>query len=68
MNPMKKILFLSGNLSSGGAERQMVTIAILLSKKGYDVEFACYGEGDFYSYLLEKEKIKIHWKKQKINF
>jgi len=35
---MKKILLLSGSLASGGAERQMVNLSLLLKEKGYDAE------------------------------
>lgn len=57
----KRILFLSPTLSSGGAERQMVTIASLLKDKGYDVEFLCYTEGNFYEHILDAKGIKVHW-------
>lgn len=56
-----KILFLSPNLSSGGAERQMVTIASLLKANGYTVEFLCYSKGDFYLNILEKQNIPVYW-------
>lgn len=59
---MKKILFLAMSLGSGGAERQMVTIARLLKEQGYDITFLCYAKEDFYAHLLEKEKIPIVWK------
>lgn len=57
----KRILFLSPNLGSGGAERQMVTVASLLKDKGYDVEFLCYREGSFYEHILKDKGIKVHW-------
>lgn len=59
---MKNILFLSPNLCSGGAERQIVNLAILLKDKGYNVEFLCYHKDNFYEYLLKEKNIKIHWK------
>ena len=34
---MKKIIFVIGNLSSGGAERVLSIVASGLSKRGYDV-------------------------------
>lgn len=58
---MKKILFLSPNLDSGGAERQMVTVASLLKDAGHEVEFLCYAVGDFYAPILEDKQILIHW-------
>lgn len=57
----KRILFLSPNLGSGGAERQMVTIASLFKDKGYDVKFLCYTEGNFYEHILQDKGIKVHW-------
>lgn len=59
---MKHILFISPRLSSGGAERQMVTVARLLKKRGYDVDVLCYSYGDFYEDLLKKDGITICWK------
>lgn len=58
---MKKILFLTPNLGSGGAERQLVTISILLKEKGYDVDVLCYANGDFYAHLLKDINIDIIW-------
>lgn len=57
----KKVLFLAANLLPGGAERQIVTVARLLKRKGHDVSFYCYGEGNFYGHLLEEDKIPIVW-------
>lgn len=61
---MKRILFLSPNIgvNGGGAERQIVTVASLLKDNGYDIDFLCYCEGDFYAKILEEHNIKIHWK------
>lgn len=58
---MKKILFLAESLGSGGAERQMVTIARLLEENNYDITFLCYYKEDFYAHLLEKKNIPIIW-------
>ena len=57
----KRILFISPSLGSGGAERQIVTVASLLKDAGYDVEFLCYLPGDFYAYILKDKQIPIHW-------
>lgn len=57
----KRILFLSPNLGSGGAERQIVTVASLFKDKGYDVEFLCYSEGNFYEHILKDKGITVHW-------
>lgn len=55
---MKKILFL-GSLRSGGAEHQMVVIAILLKKEGCDVEYLCGDSSDFYKKDLAEVGIPI---------
>ena len=57
-----KILFLIDNLGSGGAQRQLVTIAPLLKQRGYEPEVLCYWEQNFFAPILEKENITIHWK------
>lgn len=59
---MKKILFLAMGLGSGGAERQMVTVAASLKKRGYDVSMVCYVEQKFFVQQLESERIPIHWR------
>lgn len=58
----KSILFVIPGLGSGGAERQSVTIARLLKKKGYDVSFWCYFPADFYEHLLKDEGINVYRK------
>ena len=57
----KRILFLNANLQAGGAERQMVTVARLLKRRGHDVSFYCYGQGDFYAFLLKEDSIPVVW-------
>lgn len=57
----KSILFIAMNLGSGGAERQMVTIAGILKDRGYDVRVVCYENGDFFSHALEEKGIPIEW-------
>lgn len=59
---MSKILFLANDLSSGGAERQMITVAILLKEKGFEVEILCYERGDFYYEILKNNNIPVFWK------
>lgn len=58
---MKRILFLAADLCSGGAERQMTTVACGLKKKGYDVMVYCYDKADFYSPILKEANIPIVW-------
>lgn len=58
---MKRILFISPRLSSGGAERQSVTVARALKERGYEVEFLCYSYGNFYEELLKRDGINVYW-------
>lgn len=51
---MKKILCLIDGLGSGGAERQMVGLAVLLKQKGYVVDLACYHNDVFCVPIAQK--------------
>jgi len=55
---MKKILFL-GSLRSGGAEHQMVVVASILKKEGYDVTYLCSEESSFFKKDLDEADIPI---------
>lgn len=55
---MKKILFLGG-LSSGGAEHQMVVVASLLKKEGYDVTYLSSDQSDFFEKDLKDAGVKL---------
>jgi glycosyltransferase involved in cell wall biosynthesis len=52
-----KILCLTDSLNSGGAQRQLCMLAVLLKERGYDVEFMTYYDYDFYRYFLDKANI-----------
>lgn len=56
-----KILFLIDSLGSGGAQRQLTTIAPLLKQKGINVDVLCYHKNDFFSKPLNDSNIPIHW-------
>lgn len=56
-----KLLFLIDSLGSGGAQRQMVTIAPLLKRQGFDVEFLCYHRDIFFIEPLRIANIKVNW-------
>ena len=56
---MKKILCVIDSLSSGGAQRQLVGLADLLNKKGYEVCFIWYHNDDFYKSFLENNGIRF---------
>lgn len=49
---MKKILLLIDSLCSGGAQRQLVTLSVLLKNRGYKVEIIDYWDIDFYDNSL----------------
>ena len=50
----KRTLLITENLGSGGAERQLTGLAVLLKNKGYIVKVITYVENQFYeTYLLE---------------
>jgi glycosyltransferase involved in cell wall biosynthesis len=57
---VKKVLFVIDNLSTGGAQRQMVNLATGLQNCGYQVEFFCYAEGDLLAKPLYQAGIPIH--------
>jgi len=57
---MNRILFLIDNFGSGGAQRQMTTIAVLLKQKGYNVSFLTYSLGDFFKEKIEEQNIPIY--------
>lgn len=51
---MKRILCLIDTLGMGGAERQMIGLALFLKQNGYHVDLITYCEHDFYSELVQK--------------
>lgn len=51
MEVMRIILFID-NLGPGGAQRQLVGLAVMLKNKGYDVRVCCYQNNSFYSKIL----------------
>lgn len=57
MNCMKKILLFTDVLCSGGAQRQLVTLACLLKDKGYNVLILDYWDNTFYDGYLETHDI-----------
>lgn len=52
-NTMKKILLFIDCLGAGGAQRQLVGLAIMLKEKGYDVKVSTYYDIDFYKKQLD---------------
>ena len=52
-NTMKKILLFTDSLGAGGAQRQLVGLAIMLKENGYDVKVSTYYDIDFYKKQLD---------------
>ena len=50
---MKKILCLIDTLGMGGAERQIIGLALLLKQRGYRTDLICYDDHDFFDELVD---------------
>lgn len=55
---MKKILLFTDSLGAGGAQRQLVGLAILLQQAGYNVKVCTYQNIDFYKNHLDSHNIE----------
>ncbi|HTW92736.1 MAG TPA: glycosyltransferase family 4 protein [bacterium] len=55
-----RIALLTESLGSGGAERQVCTLAGEFKRRGHSVCVATYAAGDFYRALLEREGVGHH--------
>ena len=56
-----KLLFVIDTLDTGGAQRQMVNLAIGLKRRKHLVEFFCYAPGDILAQPLDEAGIIVHW-------
>ena len=66
---MKRIVCLIDSLGSGGAQKQLVELAVGLKGRGYEVEFAVYhSEHDFYLGRLKSEGIQVHYLKKEASW
>ncbi len=54
-----KVVLLIDSLGSGGAQRQLCTLAVMLRKRGMDVSVLTYHPHDFFFSMLQAEG--IHW-------
>lgn len=54
-----KILCVIDSLGSGGAQRQLITLAMELKKEGHNVSFLVYHNENFFKDLLDKENIYV---------
>ena len=55
-----KILCVIDSLNSGGAQRQIINIAIGLKEKGHEVSLLVYHDYSFYKTLLDERNIYVH--------
>ena len=65
---MKKILLITENLGSGGAERQICGLAVMLTKAGFTCRLITYVENQFYESYLRQNGVDYQfvpelWKK-----
>lgn len=54
---MKRILLITENLGSGGAERQICGLAVMLTKVGYPCRLITYVESQFYEPYLRQNEV-----------
>lgn len=54
---MKRILLITENLGSGGAERQICGLAAMLTKAGYTCRLITYVENQFYEPYLKRNEV-----------
>ena len=52
-----RIILFTDCLGAGGAQRQLVGLAIMLKKEGYDVKVATYFDIDFYKHNLDEANV-----------
>lgn len=55
-----KILCVIDSLGSGGAQRQLVNLAVGFKEKGHDVSFLVYHSINFFKNILDENTIPVH--------
>jgi len=63
-----KFLFVIDNLSTGGAQRQLVNLATGLKARGYQIEVFCYAQGEMVAQPLYEMEIPVHWRIKRSRF
>lgn len=58
---MKRVLLITENLGSGGAERQLCGLAIMLKERGYIVRVVTYVHKQFYEPMLREAGVDYHF-------
>lgn len=56
---MKRVLLLTDSLGAGGAQRQLVGLAIMLKNRGYNVKVVSYLNHSFYKSMLTDSKVNF---------
>lgn len=64
---MKKILLITENLGSGGAERQLCGLAVLLQNRGFEVKVVTYLQRQFYESYLKQHKVDYEFHGELLN-
>ena len=52
-----RIILFTDCLGAGGAQRQLVGLAVMLKEKGFDVKVATYFDIDFYKHYLDEANV-----------
>ncbi len=60
MTPQLRILLIIDTLRGGGAQRQLISLALGLQARGHYVEFFYYWPDNFFASELEKAQIPVH--------
>ena len=55
---MSKIILFTDCLGAGGAQRQLVGLAVMLHKEGYEVKVCTYHDKDFYKHYLDENNVE----------
>ena len=63
-----KLLCVIDNLGTGGAQRQILNLAIGLHRRGHEVSMYCYTPGALLAHYLEKEGLRVHVELKKSRF
>jgi glycosyltransferase involved in cell wall biosynthesis len=63
-----KLLFVIDNISTGGAQRQLSSLAIGLARRNYKVDLFCFAPGDLLAKPLYEAGITVHWKIKKTRY
>lgn len=64
---MKKILLITESLGSGGAERQLCGLALLLKNRGFEVKVVTYLQRQFYESYLKQHEVNYEFHGELLN-